>query len=313
MSLDCQMSKLEAMRRDGADFDTILETAREGLHVLDPRFHWTGIYELFPDDVLHLGAFVGAPTEHASSARQGRVRLAVAEKRNMNIPDVSLMTTTCRAARRPVGVGAADPHRRHHPRADRHRQPRGSRHSTTRRSAWCSSPMACGLLQPTSGQAESASRKRIPMTGRSTIPAAALRAVRAALARPESSRPAPASSNQDRWLRTLERQVRVLQRASAQVRRGGRAVGRARVRGRRRPQGALRTNSTLAAHPPAPGASWIGRDCGELCARALDSPEGCGGCSSAARSSATRTPMRAHQHPDGQRTYFVSALPSSAR
>jgi len=89
MSLDCLMSKLETMRRDGADLDTILETAMAGLHVLDPRFHWTGIYELFPDNVLHLGAFVGAPTDHVFiGVGTGVCGTAVAEKRNMNIPDV---------------------------------------------------------------------------------------------------------------------------------------------------------------------------------------------------------------------------------
>ena len=89
MSLDCLMSKLETMRRDGADLDTILETAMAGLHVLDPRLHWTGIYELFPDNVLHLGAFVGAPTDHVFiGVGTGVCGTAVAEKRNMNIPDV---------------------------------------------------------------------------------------------------------------------------------------------------------------------------------------------------------------------------------
>ncbi len=89
MSLDCLMSRLESMRQDGADFDTILEAAMEGLHVLDPRFHWTGIYELFPDNVLHLGPFVGAPTDHVFiGVGTGVCGTAVAEKRNMNIPDV---------------------------------------------------------------------------------------------------------------------------------------------------------------------------------------------------------------------------------
>jgi GAF domain-containing protein len=89
MSLDCLMSQLEDMHNDGADFDTILEAAMQGLHVLDPRFHWTGIYELFPDNVLHLGPFVGAPTDHVFiGVGTGVCGTAVAEKRNMNIPDV---------------------------------------------------------------------------------------------------------------------------------------------------------------------------------------------------------------------------------
>ena len=93
MSLDCLMSQLEEMRNDGADFDTILEAAMQGLHVLDPRFHWTGIYELFPDNVLHLGPFVGAPTDHVFiGVGTGVCGTAVAEKRNMNIPDVRQIT-----------------------------------------------------------------------------------------------------------------------------------------------------------------------------------------------------------------------------
>jgi GAF domain-containing protein len=89
MSLDCLIARLETMRKDGADLDAILEAAMEGLHVLNPRFHWTGIYELFPDNVLHLGPFVGAPTDHVFiGVGTGVCGTAVAEKRNMNIPDV---------------------------------------------------------------------------------------------------------------------------------------------------------------------------------------------------------------------------------
>jgi GAF domain-containing protein len=56
----------------------------------EPRFHWTGIYELFPDDVLRLGPFVGAPTDHVFIAvGQGVCGTAVAERRNINVPDVS--------------------------------------------------------------------------------------------------------------------------------------------------------------------------------------------------------------------------------
>ena len=74
----------------GAEFEEVLETVVHGVHELDPRFHWTGIYELFPDNVLRLGPFIGAPTEHVFiGVGQGVCGTAVAEKRNMNIPDVS--------------------------------------------------------------------------------------------------------------------------------------------------------------------------------------------------------------------------------
>src|SRR5499425_1547109 len=84
------ITDLERMRTLGVAFEEILETAVRRLHELDDRFHWTGIYELFPDDVLRLGPIVGAPTEHCFiGVGNGVCGSAVAEKRNMNIPDVS--------------------------------------------------------------------------------------------------------------------------------------------------------------------------------------------------------------------------------
>lgn len=81
---------LDALRRQGAALETLLRRAVELLHRSDPRFHWTGIYELYPDNVLRLGPFVGAPTDHVFIAvGQGVCGTAVAEKRNMNVPDVS--------------------------------------------------------------------------------------------------------------------------------------------------------------------------------------------------------------------------------
>jgi GAF domain-containing protein len=90
MSVDQVLARLEAVKTGGANFDQLLETAVHAVHELDSRFHWTGIYELFPDDVLRLGPFVGAPTEHCFiGVGKGVCGSAVAEKRNMNIPDVS--------------------------------------------------------------------------------------------------------------------------------------------------------------------------------------------------------------------------------
>ena len=80
---------LDALARKGTDFEILLRAAVEGVHRLDPRFHWTGIYELFPDDVLRLGPFVGAPTDHVFiGVGHGVCGTAVAEGRNQNIPDV---------------------------------------------------------------------------------------------------------------------------------------------------------------------------------------------------------------------------------
>jgi GAF domain-containing protein len=93
MTLDQTIAELDALKARGADFDELLEAAVRGVHRLDPRFHWTGIYELYSDDVLRLGPFIGAPTEHCFiGVGKGVCGSAVAEKRNMNIPDVSRHT-----------------------------------------------------------------------------------------------------------------------------------------------------------------------------------------------------------------------------
>jgi GAF domain-containing protein len=89
MNVDGLIDRLEGLARSQAGFETLLEAAVEGVHQLDPRFHWTGVYELFPDQVLRLGPFIGAPTDHVFiGVGHGVCGTAVAERRNMNIPDV---------------------------------------------------------------------------------------------------------------------------------------------------------------------------------------------------------------------------------
>ena len=83
------LAELDTLVRRGAPLVSVLQAAVQGLHRLDPRFDWTGIYELFPDQVLRLGPYVGAPTDHVFiGLGRGVCGTAVAEKRNMNIPDV---------------------------------------------------------------------------------------------------------------------------------------------------------------------------------------------------------------------------------
>ena len=90
MNVDQLIAQLDALHASGAEFEAVLEAVVKGVHQLDRRFHWTGIYELFPDNILRLGPFIGAPTEHVFiGVGQGVCGTAVAEKRNMNIPDVS--------------------------------------------------------------------------------------------------------------------------------------------------------------------------------------------------------------------------------
>jgi GAF domain-containing protein len=84
---------LEKLKSEGGSFGDLLEKAVELLHNSDERFHWTGIYELFPDNVLRLGPFIGPPTDHVFiSVGKGICGSAVAEKRNKNVPDVSKET-----------------------------------------------------------------------------------------------------------------------------------------------------------------------------------------------------------------------------
>jgi len=94
---------LRAMMGEGASLEAILSKAVENLHHSNPRFHWTGIYELYPDHVLRLGPFIGAPTDHVFIAvGRGVCGTAVAEKRNIVVPDVSKASDylACSAATR---------------------------------------------------------------------------------------------------------------------------------------------------------------------------------------------------------------------
>jgi len=90
MDGDAICRDLENEARKGTNFNTIKEMAVRRVHESHDRFHWTGIYELFPDDTLRLGPFLGAPTDHVFIGMgQGVCGTAVAEGRNINIPDVN--------------------------------------------------------------------------------------------------------------------------------------------------------------------------------------------------------------------------------
>lgn len=82
-------AEVERLIEEKAELAAVLEAAVRGLHETDARFDWTGIYELFPDQVLRLGPFVGAPTDHVFiGVGRGVCGTAVAEGRNINVPDV---------------------------------------------------------------------------------------------------------------------------------------------------------------------------------------------------------------------------------
>ncbi len=84
---------LRSLWDNGSRLEDVLTAAVNQLHESNSRFHWTGVYELFPDDVLRLGPFVGEPTDHVFIAvGHGVCGTEVAEKCNQNIPDVSRAT-----------------------------------------------------------------------------------------------------------------------------------------------------------------------------------------------------------------------------
>jgi L-methionine (R)-S-oxide reductase len=93
MNVDKLISRLNQLSQQGTPLETLLEEAVRGLHASDSRFHWTGIYELFEDNMLRLGPFVGAPTDHVFiGVGNGVCGTAIAERRNMNVPDVREIT-----------------------------------------------------------------------------------------------------------------------------------------------------------------------------------------------------------------------------
>jgi len=78
-----------AERRDGgADRDTLLRAAVEGIEAASDRYDWVGIY-LLEDGELRLDNYVGEETEHTRiPVGHGVCGTAVAENRDMNVPDV---------------------------------------------------------------------------------------------------------------------------------------------------------------------------------------------------------------------------------
>jgi L-methionine (R)-S-oxide reductase len=89
VTIDALISTLDALKSSGAPLSELVAAAVRGLHEGDDRFDWTGVYELGADGVLHLGPYVGAPTDHTEiPVGRGVCGTAVAEKRDLNIPDV---------------------------------------------------------------------------------------------------------------------------------------------------------------------------------------------------------------------------------
>jgi GAF domain-containing protein len=80
---------LQEMRDDGHLSDALLRKAVRSISP-DDRFDWVGVYLLGDSDELWLHNYIGEPTDHAKiPVGTGVCGRAVAERRNMNVPDVS--------------------------------------------------------------------------------------------------------------------------------------------------------------------------------------------------------------------------------
>jgi len=82
---------LQIMRDEGHLSDALLRYAVRTIASSDDRFSWTGVYLLNAEgNELWLHNYVGSPTEHAKiPVGTGVCGRAVAEKANLNVPDVS--------------------------------------------------------------------------------------------------------------------------------------------------------------------------------------------------------------------------------
>ena len=82
------IKELQGMRDDGHLSDALLRRAIRSISV-DDRFEWTGVY-LLKEEELWLHNYIGEPTDHAKiPVGTGVCGRAVAERTNLNIPDVS--------------------------------------------------------------------------------------------------------------------------------------------------------------------------------------------------------------------------------
>jgi len=82
---------LQIMRDEGHLSDALLRYAVRSIATSDDRFSWVGVYLLNAEgNELWLHNYVGSPTEHAKiPVGTGVCGRAVAEKANLNVPDVS--------------------------------------------------------------------------------------------------------------------------------------------------------------------------------------------------------------------------------
>lgn len=85
------VSRLAARRLEGADRDTLLRAAVEGIEAASERYDWVGVY-LLEEGELRLHNYVGEETEHTRiPVGHGVCGTAVAENRDINVPDVRVL------------------------------------------------------------------------------------------------------------------------------------------------------------------------------------------------------------------------------
>ena len=82
---------LQAMRDEGHLSDALLRKAVRSIDEADDRFNWVGVYLLREaDEEVWLHNYMGSGTDHAKiPVGTGVCGRAVAERTNLNIPDVS--------------------------------------------------------------------------------------------------------------------------------------------------------------------------------------------------------------------------------
>jgi len=85
------VKELQGMRDEGHLSDALLRYAVRNISTSDDRFDWVGVYLLNEDATeLWLHNYVGPATEHSKiPVGSGVCGRAVAEKENLNVPDVS--------------------------------------------------------------------------------------------------------------------------------------------------------------------------------------------------------------------------------
>ena len=83
------IAELQDMRDEGHLSDALIRKAVRSISTED-RFDWVGVYLVGKDSELWLHNYIGEPTEHAKiPVGTGICGRAVAERHNLNIPDVS--------------------------------------------------------------------------------------------------------------------------------------------------------------------------------------------------------------------------------